>query len=79
MEVTRGFLRLWQFYKLVNAFFCHFPHYFLCSSVVNQCNALQLVSAQSSYTAKVEDLVNIKQKQDADKAVARLHSFKFVS
>lgn len=37
------------------------------------------MSVQDSYTAKVEELVKIKQKQDEDKAAAKLHSFKFVS
>ncbi|KAK9267792.1 hypothetical protein L1049_010227 [Liquidambar formosana] len=36
-------------------------------------------AVENSYIAKVEQLAKIKQKQDEDKAAARLHSFKFIN
>ncbi|KAK3009538.1 hypothetical protein RJ639_014638 [Escallonia herrerae] len=41
-------------------------------------NIFSKLHVQESYIAKVEQLAKIKQKQDEDKAAARLHSFKYV-
>lgn len=38
-----------------------------------------MIHVQASYIAKVEKVVKIKQKQDEDKAAAKLHSLKLVS